>query len=83
MARSDPAERWHGGLEYALDFWDRWFASRGLQWPDEYRKPIAADTPLQPELAELLGRQPDRELRPVERIRSIRSIPMKLQTRLT
>ncbi|MGH7905313.1 MAG: class I SAM-dependent methyltransferase [Candidatus Binataceae bacterium] len=63
VARSDPARRWAGGIDYELDFWEQWCATKGLEWPDEYRRRIAADTPLQPELAELLGPLPDLELR--------------------
>jgi len=33
-------KRWHSrgdGIVMELAFWERWFASRGLEWPDEYR----------------------------------------------
>ncbi|MEM1369621.1 MAG: methyltransferase domain-containing protein [Cyanobacteria bacterium P01_H01_bin.15] len=29
---------WLDGLTHELDFWDRWLATEGLEWPDEYRR---------------------------------------------
>src|SRR5215469_1943304 len=63
VARSHPKERWQHGLDHEAEFWDRWIATRGLTWPDEYRERIAPDTPLQAELAKLLQCCPDHELR--------------------
>jgi SAM-dependent methyltransferase len=63
VARSDPAHRWRGGLEHELEFWDRWFATKGLDWPDDYRARLGSETSLQPELVALLQPIPDRELR--------------------
>lgn len=29
-------KNWIGGIKQELNFWDKWFETRGLQWPEEY-----------------------------------------------
>jgi SAM-dependent methyltransferase len=38
---------WEGGIGEELTFWDRWFATSGGQWPDDYRLRLDPATPLQ------------------------------------
>jgi SAM-dependent methyltransferase len=37
-------------------FWRNWFATRGAQWPDDYRQRLDPDAPLHPELQEIVSR---------------------------
>ena len=46
-------ERWKNGVECEVDFWTRWFQSKGLQWPGDYQTRIIAK-PLAPWLVDLL-----------------------------
>lgn len=43
-------------------FWHNWFASKGNQWPDDYRRRMDPTTPLQPELQEIVQRFPKTEI---------------------
>jgi hypothetical protein len=38
------------GVEHELDFWTRWFESEGLHWPDDYRRRLDPEAPLEEEL---------------------------------
>lgn len=51
--RTGPGRRlvWREkGVEHELDFWTRWFESEGLYWPDDYRRRLDPDAPLEEEL---------------------------------
>lgn len=37
-------------------FWRDWFATKGNQWPDDYRRRMDPNTPLQPELDKIVQR---------------------------
>src|SRR5438034_8427673 len=38
------------GVGHELDFWRRWFETRGLHWPEDYRKRLDADALLEEQL---------------------------------
>jgi SAM-dependent methyltransferase len=63
VSRSNPAQRWRDGVTDEIKFWEEYLETKGLRWPDQYRARLAPDTPLQPELTELLQPVQDRELR--------------------
>ena len=46
---------WKNGIDYEVNFWTKWFESKGLQWPDDYETRLVAK-PLVPWLADLLPR---------------------------
>src|ERR1700704_3300833 len=62
VSRSNPALRWREGVTSELQFWEEYLETKGSRWPDQYRDRLAPDTPLQPELVELLQPMQDREL---------------------
>jgi SAM-dependent methyltransferase len=38
---------WRGkGVSHEIDFWTRWFTTKGLYWPDEYRSRLDPDSQL-------------------------------------
>jgi hypothetical protein len=45
-----PAGRrllWRGkGVDHEIDFWTRWFTTKGLHWPDDYRRRLDPDSQL-------------------------------------
>jgi hypothetical protein len=47
-------ERWQRGVERELAFWRSYFASGGLDWPDEYAARLNPDLPLQDVIAKHL-----------------------------
>jgi len=49
--------KWGGGLKNEVDFWDDYFRTKGLQWPESYSMRLDPEAPLQPRPAALL---PDR-----------------------
>ncbi len=49
---------WKAATRYEMRFWDDWFKTRGSQWPDDYRRRLDPDLPLQPIAAALLPPQP-------------------------
>jgi len=36
MGERSAREIWNAGIAAEIEFWDRWFATRGADWPDEY-----------------------------------------------
>ena len=46
--------RWRKGIGSEAEFWDSYFRTRGLEWPDDYRERLDPDRPLQPRPAALL-----------------------------
>jgi SAM-dependent methyltransferase len=46
---------WENGVQEEITFWDYWFSSAGLQWPDDYKMRMDPDTELQEDLKELLS----------------------------
>lgn len=42
----EQIEIWQEGLLHEVDFWDRWFATKGLQWPDDYERRLDPELPL-------------------------------------
>ncbi len=53
---------WRSGLSDEIAFWDKWFETEGLQWPENYRDRLNPDLPLQPHLIEHLQRVSDPEV---------------------
>lgn len=49
---------WSSAIEDELAFWDRWFASKGLEWPEDYRARLSPDTPLSPYHCEMVDAVP-------------------------
>ena len=45
---------WRLGLPHEIAFWDKWFETRGLEWPDDYARRLDPDTPLQGYVTSLL-----------------------------
>lgn len=52
-------DAWSHELPSELDFWDRWLATRGLSWPDDYARRFDASTPVDPQIAGLIERLDD------------------------
>lgn len=48
---------WEAGIQSELDFWDAWFRTRGLRWPDAYKARLDPNLHLQPRVADLLPKQ--------------------------
>lgn len=46
-------QAWRGGVGSEVSFWTQWFATKGLQWPDEYARRMQP-RPLVPWVAALL-----------------------------
>lgn len=44
---------WKQGIQYEVDFWTRWFETKGLEWPQDYERRLAP-LPLAPWLEALL-----------------------------
>ncbi len=40
-------ELWRGGIAYEVEFWERWHATRGAEWPDEYLRRLQPDREIQ------------------------------------
>jgi SAM-dependent methyltransferase len=51
------------GVEHELEFWERWFATRGYLWPDDYERRLDPDAPLEERL--LVDRLPELDADPV------------------
>ncbi len=49
---------WKTGFRSELDFWQHWLTTRGDRWPDDFARRLDLTTPLDPEVAALIG-QPD------------------------
>jgi len=50
---------WRSGIDYEIGFWTKWFATRGLEWSEDYIKRMSPQ-PLAPWLVSLLPLQMDR-----------------------
>lgn len=46
-AKKEIKEAWLNGVRIELDFWDRWFATKGLEWNDDYTMRMAPESKLQ------------------------------------
>jgi len=46
--------KWRRGVKSELRFWDAYLATQGSDWPDDYRRRLEPDAPLQPEVAAFL-----------------------------
>lgn len=45
---------WREGIDSELEFWDAWARTGGLEWKEEFDERLDPDTPLQPEICQLL-----------------------------
>ncbi len=45
--KRDIHKAWKGGIDTELNFWERWFATGGLQWKDEYKMRLDPNSKLQ------------------------------------
>ena len=45
---------WKAGIKHEIDFWDRYFLTKGLQWSDTYGRRLDPNLPLQPRCTALL-----------------------------
>jgi len=52
-------QSWRAGIDYEVGFWSRWFETRGMEWPNEY-KVRTSPQPLAPWLAALLPKDQSR-----------------------
>ncbi len=54
-------DRWEGGLDAEVAFWENWIATRGGAWPDDYARRMDPAAPLVPlveaEVARAAGRK--------------------------
>lgn len=39
---TDQFTLWGSGIDYEVDFWSHWFATRGGQWPVDFDRRIDA-----------------------------------------
>jgi hypothetical protein len=48
---------WRGkGVDHEVDFWTRWFGTKGLHWPDDYRRRLDPEAELdEPLIVDRLG----------------------------
>lgn len=53
---------WRHGVGQELGFWDRWMASRGLEWPEDFEERLRKATPLHSEVARRLGMATERSV---------------------
>jgi SAM-dependent methyltransferase len=51
------------GVSHELEFWRRWFETRGYLWPDDYRRRLDVDAPLEEPL--IVDRLPQVDADPV------------------
>jgi SAM-dependent methyltransferase len=49
--------KWNAGLRSEMDFWDAYFRTKGLQWPETYMMRLDPTLPLQPRPSALLPPQ--------------------------
>jgi SAM-dependent methyltransferase len=41
-------EAWGAGIDFEISFWTNFFATKGLQWPDDYAARLDLNTPIYP-----------------------------------
>jgi SAM-dependent methyltransferase len=41
---------WQNGIAYELEFWGRWYATQGAEWPEGFKRRLNPDAPLTPGL---------------------------------
>src|ERR1700730_5303117 len=60
VSRRDPEERWRGGINEEIKYWQRYLETKGFQWPDEYEARVNPTGQL---LSEFVARHlpPDRQ----------------------
>jgi SAM-dependent methyltransferase len=46
VSNHDPKRAWSADIAKEVGFWERWMASRGSEWPEEYRARFDPETPL-------------------------------------
>lgn len=51
------------GVSHELEFWRRWFETRSYLWPDDYRRRLDVDAPLEEPL--IVDRLPELDADPV------------------
>jgi SAM-dependent methyltransferase len=51
-----PPEARNAALLHEVEFWRRWFSSRGLKWPEDYKRRLDPNQPLQQYVAEFVDR---------------------------
>ena len=49
---------WQDGIAFELAFWDRFLRNQGDGWPEDYRRRLDPELPLQPAYVELLDQTP-------------------------
>jgi len=54
----NPPANWSDGIASELDFWDRWLSTKGLQWPEDYKRRLDPNTPVQPWYEKILDEIP-------------------------
>jgi hypothetical protein len=48
-------QKWTSGIHDEINFWDSWFETKGLEWPEDYKFRLDPNTELQPYLKELIA----------------------------
>ena len=43
-------QSWRNGIEYEVRFWDKWMATKGLQWPDDFESRLRSDRVFDPSI---------------------------------
>ena len=51
IALAKQLQAWQNGIQFERDFWEQFFVTRGLQWPDDFASRLRPDT----EIGALLG----------------------------
>jgi SAM-dependent methyltransferase len=46
--------KWRAGIDSEIKFWDNYFATQGLKWPDDYKRRFDSELTLQPRVASLV-----------------------------
>src|ERR1700730_9189855 len=53
---------WNNKLPTELAFWEKWVATRGLSWPEEFRKRTDQDAEIEPSIAQFIESETDKLL---------------------
>lgn len=48
---TENVELWKSGIDYELQFWERWFLTRGREWPEDYTNRLNPNAPIEPWVA--------------------------------